>query len=94
MIFARFRIVSRPERFDELAAAMQAVEAPSRELTGVLHFDIVRSLSEPDALLAYEIFETRDAFVAQNALPEVAALLSLVSAGATIGGYEFATWET
>jgi quinol monooxygenase YgiN len=41
MIIGRFRIQSRPERVDEVSAAMTAVEAPSRALPGVVHVDIV-----------------------------------------------------
>jgi len=35
MIVARFKVQCRPERSEEMAAAIAAVEAPSREIPGV-----------------------------------------------------------
>ena len=52
MIIGRFKVQSRPEYADELAAAIAAVEAPSRELPGVVHFDVTRSLTDPTTFIA------------------------------------------
>lgn len=93
MIIGRFKIRSRPERAEEIAVAIAAVEAPSRALPGVVHFDIVRSLTEPDTFMAVEVFEDRQAFDRQNAQEELAELLRLINAGAVIGDYEWTTWE-
>lgn len=93
MIAGRFKIQCRPDRVDEMAAAIAAVEGPSRKLPGVLHFDVARSVTDPDAFLAFEVFEDREAFDRQNAQPQVAELLRLVDAGATIGGYEWSMWD-
>ena len=43
MIVARFKVQCRPERTEEMGAAIAAVEAPSREIPGVVHFDAARS---------------------------------------------------
>ena len=94
MIIGRFKIRSRPEHAEVIAATIAAVEAPSRELPGVVHFDIARSLTEPDTFIAVEVFEDRQAFDRQNAQEEVAELLRLINAGALIGDYEWTTWET
>jgi quinol monooxygenase YgiN len=93
MIIGRFSVKCRPERVEEVAAAMVAVEAPSRDIAGVVHFDVVRSLTDPDTLLAVEVFEDHTAFDQQNAQPEVAALLSLIEAGAAVGSYHWARWD-
>jgi len=46
VIVARFKVQARPEHTEALAAAIAAVEAPSRRLPGMGHFDVARSLSE------------------------------------------------
>ena len=61
MIVARFKIRSRPDRTDEVAAAIAAVEAPSRKLPGVLHFDVARSLTDSNTFVVVEVFEDRAA---------------------------------
>jgi len=93
MIIGRFKAECRPEWTDRVAAAMAAVEAPSRELPGVLNFDVARSLTHPDGLIAVEVFADRDALDRQNAQAEVAALIDLVNAGALVRDYEWTVWE-
>ena len=94
MIIGRFSIQASPERADEVAAAMAAVEAPSRALPGVLHFDIARSLTDPNTFIAVEVFEDRDAFNRQNAQQEVDDLLDLIRSGALTRDMEWTVWET
>ena len=94
MIVGRFRVQARPERSAEVAAAMAAVEPPSRQLPGVVRFDVSRSLTDPHVYLATEVFTDRDALDRQNAQPEVAALLALIGTGATVGDYEWTVWES
>jgi quinol monooxygenase YgiN len=93
MIIGRFKVRCRPDRADEMAAAIAAVEAPSLALPGVVHFDTARSLTDPDSFVVTEVFEDRRALERQNEQDEVARVLSLVEAGATIGGYEWTVWE-
>ncbi|CCH80191.1 hypothetical protein BN12_790020 [Nostocoides japonicum T1-X7] len=94
MIVGRFKVQCRPERTEEMAQVIAAVEAPSRALPGVVHFDVSRSLTDPDAFIATEVFENREALDRQNAQDEVAALLDLINGGAVIGDYEWTVWET
>ena len=94
MIIGRFKIQCQPERTEEIAAVIAAVEAPSRELPGVIHFDIARSLSDPNSFIAVEVFEDREALDRQNAQDVVAKLLEVISTGALIGDYEWTVWET
>ena len=56
MIVGRFKIQCQPERTDEVAAVIAAVEAPSRQLPGVVQFDGARSLTDPNSFLAIEVF--------------------------------------
>ncbi|MFT3833546.1 MAG: antibiotic biosynthesis monooxygenase [Micropruina sp.] len=93
MIFARFRVQCRPERTEEMAAAIAAVEAPSRKLPGVIHFDTARSVTDPHSFVVLEVFEDREALDRQNAQSEVAEVLRLVGDGALTSDYEWAFWE-
>jgi quinol monooxygenase YgiN len=94
MIIGRFKVQCRAERAEEVTSAMVAVEGPSRMIPGVVHFDVVRSLTDPNTLLAIEVFEDRIAFDRQNAQPEVASLLALIEAGAAVGTYEWSVWDS
>ncbi|HVM51749.1 MAG TPA: antibiotic biosynthesis monooxygenase [Acidimicrobiales bacterium] len=93
MIVARFKVQCRPERTEEVAAAIAAVEAPSRELAGVVHFDVARSLTDPNTLIAVEVFEDRDALERQEAQGEVGKVMTLIEAGALTGDPEWTVWE-
>ena len=94
MIVARFKVQCRPERTEEMGAAIAAVEAPSREMPGVVHFDVARSLTDPDTFVVIEVFEDRQALERQNAQSEVAKVLSLIEAGVLTRDYEWTVWET
>ena len=89
MIVARFRVRCRPDR----AEAAAAVEAPSRALPAVVHFDVARSLTDPHAFVVVEVFEDRAALDRQNAQAEVAEVLRLLDAGALVGDLEWTFWE-
>ena len=93
MIVGRFKVQCRPERTEEVAAAITAVEAPSRALPGVVHFDVTRSLTDPNTFVVLEVFEDQEALRRQNELGEVAAVLRLVDAGALTGDYEWTVWD-
>ena len=58
MIVGRFEVQCRPDRTEEVAAAIAAVEAPSRELPGVVHFDVARSLTDPNTFVGIEVSTT------------------------------------
>src|SRR5690349_15164790 len=93
MIVARFRVECRPDRAEEMAATLAAVEEPSRRLPGVVHFDVARSLTDPDAFVVLEVFEDRQALERQDAQREVAAVLALVDSGALVRDFEWTVWE-
>ena len=93
MIVARFVVHCRPERAEEVGAAIAAVRAPSRRLPGVVHFDVARSLTDPDTYVVLEVFEDHDALERQNAQHEVAAVLRLVEDDALVAAPEWTVWE-
>lgn len=78
MIAIRFRVQSKQEKADELAAAFEAVVAPSRQIEGVISFDIARAVDDPNVFIATEVFEDSAARERQEALPEVATVMNLL----------------
>ncbi len=93
MIVGRFKVQCQPDRSEEMAAAIAAVEAPSRDLPGVIHFDVARSLTDPNSFVVIEVFEDRRALERQNAQSEVARVLGLIEAGALTGDMEWTVWD-
>ena len=86
--------ISAGARRKEVAAAIAAVEAPSRELPGVIHFDVTRSLTDPYTFVVIEVFEDRQALERQEGQGEVTAVMSLIAAGALTRDLEWTGWET
>jgi quinol monooxygenase YgiN len=78
MIVVRFKVKLRPDKVDEALEAFRAVIAPSREIEGVIEFDVARDLSDPDAVVAVEVFEDEAARERQEAQPEVARVMALL----------------
>lgn len=78
MIVLRFKVQCRPEMTSVVADAMRDVAVASRPLPGVVHFDVARDVSESDTLIATEVFEDPTARERQEALPEVAKVMSLL----------------
>ncbi len=77
MIVVRFKVQARPGEADAVRAALDRVVAPSRALPGVVSFDIGRDVTDPDAFIATEVFDDREALDRQESLPEVAAAMSV-----------------
>jgi quinol monooxygenase YgiN len=77
MIVVRFTVQSLPDKADKVMAALFAIIAPSREVQGVVSFDIARDLADPNSFIATEVFEDREALDRQEALPEVAKAMAV-----------------
>lgn len=93
MLVVRFKVTCRPDRTEEVLAAMRAVVSPSRALPGVAHFDIGRDVTDDNALIATEVFDDRAAMERQEEQPEVAAVIALVEAGALAAPPEWTIYE-
>ena len=78
MIVLRFKVQCQPEQTSAVSDAMRDVVVASRSLPGVIHFDVGGDLSDPNALIATEVFEDLAARERQEALPEVAKVMSLL----------------
>jgi quinol monooxygenase YgiN len=74
----RFKVQCRPDRIEQALSAFRAVIAPSRQVEGVISFDIARDLADPNSIIAVEVFEDEAARERQEALPEVATVLGLL----------------
>ena len=82
MIVLRFKVQSKPEQAEELAAAFAEVVAPSRATEGVISFDIARDVADPNSFVATEVFEDAAARERQEALPEVGKVMSILPSAA------------
>lgn len=78
MIVVRFKVPIRPDRVDEALDAFREVIAPSREVDGVISFDIGRDLADPHSIIATEVFEDRAALDRQESQPEVGRVIELL----------------
>ena len=93
MIVVRFKVRCLPDRTEAVMKAMAAVVAPSRSLPGVIHFDVARDVTDPDSLIATEVFEDQAAMERQEGQPEVAGVIDLIGAGALSGAPEWTIYE-
>lgn len=80
MIVIRFKVRCQPGKVEHALGVMHDVVEPSRALDGVINFDIGRDISDPDAIIAVEVFADRAAVERQEALPEVARVMSVLPA--------------
>ena len=77
-IVVRFKVHCQPDQADLVAAAMADVVTASRQLPGVVAFDVGRDVTDPAALIATEVFDDAAARQVQESLPEVAKVMSLM----------------
>jgi quinol monooxygenase YgiN len=75
MIVLLFRIRCRPGAAERAEGLLRDVIAPSRELDGVVSFDIGRDISDGDAFVATEVFDDERALERQESLAEVARVM-------------------
>jgi quinol monooxygenase YgiN len=78
MLVIRFRVHVQPEKIDEAVEAFRAVVPPSRELDGVISFDIARDILDPNCIVTTEVFADEAARERQEAQPEVARVMTLL----------------
>jgi quinol monooxygenase YgiN len=78
MVILRFKIRSKPDKSDELMAALAEIIAPARATEGVVEFDVARVLRDPDSFIATAIYEDGDALERQESLPEVHRVMAML----------------
>ncbi len=78
MVILRFKIHSKPDKSDELMAALAEIITPARATDGVVELDIARVLGEPDSFIATAIYEDGAALERQESLPEVHRVMAML----------------
>jgi quinol monooxygenase YgiN len=78
MIVVRFKVKCQPDKTEQALAAFREVVAVSRPLEGVISFDIGRDITDPNTLIATEVFQDRAALDRQESLPAVKQTIALL----------------
>jgi quinol monooxygenase YgiN len=78
MLVILFKVQIQPERVKEALEIFGAVAPPSRELEGVVSFDVGRDVNDPNAIIVTEVFADEAARERQEAQPEVSRVMSVL----------------
>jgi quinol monooxygenase YgiN len=78
VVILRFKIRSKPNKSDELMAALAEIITPARATEGVISFDIASTLLDPDAFIATAIYENGAALERQESLPQVHSVMAML----------------
>ena len=78
MLILRQKMRAKPDKSDELMAALAEIIAPARATDGVISLDIARVLLEPDSFIATAIYEDGAALERQESLPEVHRVMAML----------------
>jgi quinol monooxygenase YgiN len=83
VIVLRFKLQCQPQKTEQIMAALSEVIVPARATAGVISFDIARDLSDPNSLIATEVFEDEAARERQESLPQVGKVMALLPESVT-----------
>lgn len=72
MIVVIFKIRALPGKAELFVETLGRIASASRELEGVISFDIGRDLLDPDSFVATEVFQDSTVLGRQQELPQVA----------------------
>ena len=78
MLILRQKMHAKPDKSDELMAALAEIITPARATEGVVEFDIARVLRDPDSFIATAIYEDGAALARQESLPEVRRVMAML----------------
>jgi quinol monooxygenase YgiN len=78
MVILRFKIHSKPDKSDELMAALAEIIPPARATEGVINFDIARVLRDPDCFIATAGYVDGAALERQESLLEVHRVMAML----------------
>jgi quinol monooxygenase YgiN len=78
MIILRFKVRSKPDKSDELMAALAKIITPARATEGVINLDIARDLSDPHSFIATAIYEDGAALERQESIAEVHRVMAML----------------
>jgi quinol monooxygenase YgiN len=71
MIILRQKMRAKPDKREEVMAALAAIITPARGTEGVIKLDIARDLLDADSFVATGIYEDGAALERQESAPEV-----------------------
>ena len=78
MLILRQKMRAKPDKSDELKAALEEIITPARATEGVISLDIARVLTEPDSFIATAVYEDGAALERQESRPEVHKVVALM----------------
>ena len=78
MLILRQKMVAKPEKRDELMAALAEIIEPARATEGVISLDIARVLHEPDSFIATVVYEDGAALERQESRAEVHKVVAML----------------
>ena len=78
MLILRQKMRAKPDKSDELMAALAEIIAPARATDGVISLDIARVLLEPDSFIATAVYDDAAALELQESLPEVDRVMAML----------------
>ncbi|MFL5964549.1 MAG: putative quinol monooxygenase [Gaiellaceae bacterium] len=78
MLILRQKMRAKPDKSDELMAALAEIIAPARATDGVISLDIARVLLEPDSFIATAVYEDGAALERQESRPEVHKVVAML----------------
>jgi quinol monooxygenase YgiN len=78
MLILRQKMRAKPDKSDELMAALAEIIEPARATDGVISLDIARVLLEPDSFIATVVYEDGAALERQESRPEVHKVMAIL----------------
>ena len=78
MLILRQKMRAKPDKRDELMAALAEIITPARATNGVINFDIARDLLDPDSFIATAIYDDGAALELQESRPEVHKVMAML----------------
>jgi quinol monooxygenase YgiN len=78
MLILRQKMRAKPDKSDELMAALAEIITPARATEGVISLDIARVLLEPDSFIATVVYEDAAALERQESRPEVHQVMAIL----------------
>ena len=78
MIILHQEMRAKPEKSDEVMAALAAIIPGARATAGVIKLDIARDLLDPDSFIATGVYEDGAALERQESLPEVHRVMAML----------------
>jgi len=78
MIILRFKVHAKPDKSEELMAALAEIITPARATEGVINLDIARDLLDPNSFIATAIYDDGAALERQESRPEVDRVMAML----------------